>query len=57
MNSTTRVVAPGFPHHITPRGNYQQAVLDEQDDHFVERIEDLLNRELKKEGRGGRKKI
>jgi len=51
------MVAPGFPHHKTPRDIYQQVVFDEQDDHFVERIEDLLNRGLKKEGRGGRKKI
>jgi hypothetical protein len=47
MPSMAIAVAPGFPHYITQRGNNQQAVFDERDDHFVERIEGLLNREWK----------
>jgi hypothetical protein len=39
-----KAVVPGFPHHITQRGNDQQAVFDEHDDHFVERIEGLLTK-------------
>jgi REP element-mobilizing transposase RayT len=57
MNRTARVVVPGFTHHITQRGNDQQAVFDEHDDNFVEKIEGILSRELKKEGREGRKRI
>jgi hypothetical protein len=49
-------VAPGFPHYITQRGNDQQAVFNERDDHFVERIEGLLNRKLKARGKGRPKK-
>jgi hypothetical protein len=40
-------VAPGFPHYITQRGSDQQALFDEHNGHFVERIEGLLNREWK----------
>jgi hypothetical protein len=53
MPSMAKAVVRGFPHHITQRGNDQQAVFDEHDDHFVERIEGLWSRELKKEGREG----
>ncbi len=33
MPRTSRVVAAGFPHHITQRGNYQQVVFEADEDH------------------------
>jgi len=32
MPRTARVVAPGFPHHVTQRGNYRQTVFEEDSD-------------------------
>lgn len=32
MPRIARTVAPGYPHHITQRGNYQQSVFDDEDD-------------------------
>ena len=32
MPRIARTVAPGYPHHVTQRGNYQQPVFDDDDD-------------------------
>jgi len=32
MSRIARIVAPGYPYHVTQRGNYQQPVFDEEDD-------------------------
>ena len=32
MSRIARAVAPGFPHHVTQRGNYQQPVFEEEED-------------------------
>jgi len=32
MPGIARMVAPGYPYHVTKRGNYQQPVFDEEDD-------------------------
>ena len=32
MPRIARTVAPGYPHHVTQRGNYQQSVFDDEDD-------------------------
>ncbi len=32
MPRIARTVAPGYPHHVTQRGNYQQPVFDEEYD-------------------------
>ena len=32
MSRIARIVAPGYPYHVTERGNYQQPVFDEEDD-------------------------
>ena len=32
MPRIARTVAPGYTHHVTQRGNYQQPVFDEEDD-------------------------
>ena len=32
MPRIARTVAPGYPHHVTQRGNYQQPVFDDEDD-------------------------
>ncbi len=33
MPRIARIVAPGYPHHVTQRGNYQQSVFDEEADY------------------------
>jgi putative transposase len=30
MPGIKRIVAPGYPYHVTQRGNYQQPVFDEE---------------------------
>jgi len=32
MPRIARAEAPGFPHHVTQRGNYQHPVFDSEDD-------------------------
>jgi len=32
MPGIARIVAPGYPCHVTQRGNYQQPIFDEEDD-------------------------
>ena len=32
MGRKLRIVAPGFPHHVTQRGNYKQAIFEEDGD-------------------------
>ena len=32
MPGITRIVAPGYPCHVTQRGSYQQPIFDEEDD-------------------------
>jgi putative transposase len=32
MPRIARIVAPGYPYHVTQRGNYQQPIFDEEDD-------------------------
>lgn len=32
MPRIARTVAPGYPHHVTQRGNYQQKVFDDEND-------------------------
>ena len=32
MPRIARTVAPGYPHHVTQRGNYQQPVFNDEDD-------------------------
>jgi hypothetical protein len=38
MAKRANAVAAGFPFYITQRGNKQQAVFGEQDDHLVRRV-------------------
>jgi len=51
MPRISRVVAIGFPHHITQRGNYQQYIFEDKDG-FISRMEGLLGRQLKDLSRG-----
>ena len=32
MPRIARIVAPGYPYHVTQRGNYQQPIFVEEDD-------------------------
>ena len=32
MPRIARIVAPGYPYHVTQRGNYQQPIFEEEDD-------------------------
>jgi len=33
MSRIARAVAPGYPHHVTQRGNYQQSVFEDEEDY------------------------
>ncbi|RKY34218.1 MAG: transposase, partial [Candidatus Omnitrophota bacterium] len=34
MPRVARIVLPGYPHHITHRGNYKQVVFEQPDDYI-----------------------
>jgi len=50
MARLVRVVVPGYPHHITQRGNRRQQVFFKLSESFSEKAERLLELELKKPG-------
>jgi putative transposase len=46
MPRIARTVAPGYPHHVTQRGNYQQPVFDDDDDfdRYLEWLQEYSNK-------------
>jgi putative transposase len=46
MPRIARVVAKGYPHHVTQRGNYRQPVFEEDDDYVqhLEWLQDYANK-------------
>jgi len=34
MSRIARTVAPGYPHHVTQRGNYRQTIFENDEDYL-----------------------
>ena len=48
MSRIARVVAPGYAHHVTQRGNYQQNIFKDEEDY--RRYKGWLEEYSRKEG-------